>query len=517
MKGMTGSRRGRMLLGVFTGLLYFVSFPPVEAGAVAFVALVPLLAAARCETPGRAFLLGWLAGTVACTALVSTSVFEAASRYFEHATWGNALFAFMVPQLYGAPYVGVFAALVCRPLRDRSVVMALFVVPAAWVVCEFVRSNIGHGAPWVLLAHSQHDWIRLIQIAEITGAFGVSFLVIMVNVAALLVMDAVRGRRRARDAMVAAGLTMVVIAGVLTFGSIQSARWRRPQGRTIRIALVQGNVPQRWRYSPREIAKSVKRFRELTARTAADKPDLVVWPENAVGVLLPANAELLGEGVDGLVPDGRLLLGAPRALPGASGSAVLRNSAFLLDEDGEVDATYDKIRLTPFAESSPWRTLPWLHSRSVSDDLYTSGTEWTIFDLPAGRFATMICYEAIYPDIARRFVSEGAELFVNISNDDWFGQRPALAQHLHAALFRAIENRRFLLRATNSGLTVVVDPRGAIVEALPPSEPGALVASVVMLPTITFYARYGDVFAWGCVLLLLALPLSMVVGRRRSL
>jgi apolipoprotein N-acyltransferase len=143
--------------------------------------------------------------------------------------------------------------------------------------------------------------------------------------------------------------------------------------------------------------------------------------------------------------------------------------------------------------------IPVLRRRYARADVYTAGTEANVFALGEHGFGTLICFEAIYPGLARELVRRGATFLVNISNDDWFGQRPALAQHLHAALFRAVEHRRFLVRATNTGLTAVIDPRGAVVASLPAAQAAALVATVTSQRLLTPYARWGDVFAWLCV------------------
>jgi apolipoprotein N-acyltransferase len=194
-----------------------------------------------------------------------------------------------------------------------------------------------------------------------------------------------------------------------------------------------------------------------------------------------------------------LLLGAPRAVERAPGRVEFRNSAFLLDGAGRVTAQYDKLRLTPFAEYEPWPSNALARRRFARRDVYAPGETWTLFEVRDVRFATLICYEAIYPALARRFVREGATFLVNISNDDWFGSRPALTQHLHAALLTAVAHRRPLVRATNTGITAVVTPAGAIVARAPAGEPATLVVEVHPVRALSLYTRVGDVFAWLCV------------------
>ena len=493
-----------LLAALATGGLYFGAFPPLDLGLLAWVALVPLLAVVTRQSRRAAFLTGWLAGTIGIYALVAPSIHEAALRYAPEHPLVAWLLALTIPQFYGALYVGIFA-LLARVLAGAAPPLAeLVLLPAAWVACEVVRSQIGDGCPWVLLGHSQYRQLGVIQVADLGGVPAVSYAVALVNVAiALQLRRRLPGGTRLAIAALAGG----VLAGVWAYGERQVERWARPDGPVLRAVLVQGDVPDDWRYNLRRVPDTLRRLTELTAQVPQPpEPDLIVWPENAVSVLIDDQGGILADVSRRLPERTALLVGAPRAVP-RGGGAELRNAALVLAR-GRVTGAYDKLRLTPFGETYPFGLAAWLPPPVGG---YSPGTEWALLDAAGHRFAALICYEAIYAGLVRRLVAEGAEFLVNISNDGWFGQQPSLAQHFHAALFRAVENRRFLLRGTNAGITAIVDARGAVVAEAPRAVPFALDGTLVPIAHRTLYVRVGDLFGWACVVLV-----AVAIARRRG-
>jgi len=521
-------------LAAASGLLYFAAFPPLDLGALAFVALVPLLLALRGASGGRAFLLGWLTGSLGICLLVSDSIYAAAARYFGGGSLALATFALLLPQVLGALWFGVFAWL-ARGWERRAPAVAPLLPASAWVACELARSWLGWGSPWVLLGHSQHERLWLVQIADLGGVLAVSFVVAVVNGAfaaaishalphtpagrhpqhlsgAATVRERLAAIRRDanRSLTVAAPIAWVVVllGAAAIYGHRQLEAWDpdRLQGERLDLVLVQPNLPTLGRATLAAVPANLRVLVEQT-RSAPASVDLVVWPENAIGFSIAANPGLMQQAAAALPPGAHLLLGAPREVDAGAGAAF-RNSAFLLDGRGDVRAWYDKLRLTPFAETSPLAGSGALERRFAAGDTYTPGDTLTLFSLADTRFAVLICWEAIYADLARAAVRDGAEWLVNISNDDWFGGRAALAQHRVAAGFRAVETRRFLARATNSGLTTVFDPRGERVADLPAGVAATASATVLPIAGLTFYARHGDAFACLCVALFAALRLT---------
>lgn len=509
-------RPGQILLALGSGLLYAAAFPPFDVGELAFLALVPLLLVVL--APGmrarRRFLLGWLAGTVATSLLVTTSVVAAAERYFALSPGPAWLAGLLAPQLYGAPYFGLFALLAGAAVeRCRGPAGAALAIAAAWTSCDFLRSQLGDGCPWVLLAHSQHAHPTLLQVADLGGAPAVSFLVALVNAAVVLALTALRtplpGRRRvlARLAL----LLACVLGTSALYGRVQLARWSAPAGEPLRVAVVQGNLPDAWRYSLGAQPEALRRMQQLTAGIAAQAPDLVVWPENAISVAPDATSSDFAAAIRGAPAHVRLLVGAPRAGEAGPGRAALYNAAFAIGPDGALSPVYDKLRLTPWAEGAPWPlgALPGLWP--VTPGAYSPGSVRALPDLRGQPYAVSICSEAIDAGLIRAQVRQGATFLVNIANDGWFGDRPAAAQHAGAALLRAVENRRALVRVTATGISQVVAPSGVVLGEVPAGVAGTLVATVTPQHATTVYTRAGDAFAWLCVL-----GLSAILARRAT-
>ena len=258
-----------LALAALAGVVYWAAQPPLAAGMLAFVALVPLLLAVRDATPLRGAALGWLAGTIACNGLTSASI-RAALLRAGHPGWLAAAEALVVPQLCGALYFAAFGAFVALLQRRRpGTPWRVVLVPAAWVAGELARSRIGDGMPWVLLAHAVVGLPDLLQVADLAGAYGVSFVVALVNVlVALLIERPLPGWDRLRlPVAVAAG----ILVAVVVYGRAQLVRWRDPGGTPIRVALVQGNIPDAWRSSLGSLPAVLARY-QVSGRPGGARP-----------------------------------------------------------------------------------------------------------------------------------------------------------------------------------------------------------------------------------------------------
>jgi apolipoprotein N-acyltransferase len=480
-----------VVLGVVSGLLYLAAHPPAGAGALAFVALVPLLVAVRGRSVATGFLAGWVAGTIACNGLTTASIFAALMRA-RHPPWLAGVEALVVPQLYGALWFAVFGAYAAALARRQPRASDVLVLPAAWVAGELVRSRLGDGMPWVLLAHAQTASPTLLQVADVTGAYGVSFVVAVVNAA---IVTALVAADRARRAGLVAAL---VVAAAVGYGRVQLVRWERPGGAALHVAVVQGAIPDGWRESLARQQDAVARYRTLVERAARDRPALVVLPENAVGVAPATNPDVLAEIARPLAgSNAMLVVGGPRVVSTESGRASVRNAAYLVDEGGAVRGVYDKLRLVPFGETPPWLLPRSLRERLALPDDYSPGDTPTILRHADVAIGPAVCWEGIYAELVRPQVRAGATLLASLSNDDWFGGRAAVEQHFRATLLRAVETRRWLVRATNTGVTAIVDPRGVAVVA-PRAEAVVLPGRVTLETGVTAYVWFGDVFAWVC-------------------
>ena len=495
-------------LAALSALLLVGAYPPCDWGWLAWVTLVPLLLAIEEQSPRRAFAIAYVAGLLYFLGLLSWLLYVSAI--------GWVLLA-----AYLALFVGLFGWFVGFLTPHVSPRASLVLVPAAWVALEWARSHLLTGFGCGLLGYTQWRWLPVIQIADIVGAYGVSFLVVLVNVALW------RGWRARRQPQPLIALPLVV-GGVLAV-TVAYGIWRLRMpiaGEAIRVAVVQGNIPQSRKWDAAWRDEILQQYMRLTARAVAtDRPSLIVWPETSVPGLLGID-ETVTNALVRLVAQVRVpcVVGAPTERVLATGLA-LYNSAVLVTPDGGLEARYDKLHLVPYGEFLPFeRSLPWLRHLLPPLGDFSPGREATVFTIEgqetgdkrqvivgsALRFSTLICFEDVFPSLARRFVRDGARLLAVITNDAWFGPTGAAAQHAQASVFRAIENRVSVVRAANTGLSCLIDPRGRLTASVQDNGGRRLfVAGSLTQPVLipasaeTIYNRCGDWFAVACVLLVL--------------
>jgi apolipoprotein N-acyltransferase len=401
------------------------------------------------------------------------------------------------------------------------------VCSAAWVTLEWVRGwFLFGGFGWNGLGVSQHSVVPLIQFASVTGVYGVSALVCFVNFA--LFFTARRFVLKLyhpellRQPSWEFYIAMILICGASAQG-LREIR-HRESPRTLRLAMVQGNIPQSLKFDPREKPMILERYERLTRLAIAGKPDLIIWPETATPQPMRYDADSFAL-VTNLAAkaDACLLTGTIDATPHSS-PPELFNGAILVCPEGRIAGIYHKIHLVPFGEYVPLRRLavPFLKllgpkGYEVGDDYgFENGKEFTVFEVGGVRFGPVICFEDTMPDLYRHFVQRGVDFMVNVTNDAWFKTSPAAEMHLANAVFRAAETRRPLVRCTNNGVTCVVDEFGFVRMRLQPFT-DASVNCELALPAaraITFYTQHGDVFVGVCALLGSSVILWFAVARR---
>jgi apolipoprotein N-acyltransferase len=496
------------LVALGTGAaLYALALPPFDWAPFGWLALVPLVLIVRGRSPAWALGYGALYGLLSAWA-VGPWMAQAWVRFFGM-SWP---LAFLVASGYGlatwGATFGIFAAGASVLLRREGTWIGHLTLPALWVGAEFVRARIiGH--PWGLLGYTQHAQLGLIQIAALTGVYGVSFLVALGNV---VIAEAIRASRGCSVRAIARSL-LVPTAVVLTLWCLGFAVAERgPAGGFAArpVAIVQTNVPPAYQwtraYSERQLLAHLRATEELSQTV---HPALIVWPEHAVTRYLesePMLAARLGALATSRGAD--LLFGVPRFEGGHT-----YNSIRLITSGGRNGGYYDKQRLLPFAEANPLST-PANTAPSNDPHVFTSGDGPGVLRSFVN-LGLSICFEITYPELVNRSVQAGAELLVNVSNDGWLdaGNGVAGRQHFAMAVFRAVETRRYLVRATTTGVSGFVDPYGRVLQTLGPRTAGVLTASVAGRGTITPYVRFGDTFAVVC----LAVAAASIFGRRAAL
>jgi apolipoprotein N-acyltransferase len=505
--------RRTLALAILSGLLLAASFPTIDLSLLAWVGLVPLFLALRDRTPKQAFWTGGIAGLVYfCGTIywVTNSI-----HFYGHVPLVPASCITLLLCAYCALYPAIFAAASVR-LRLRP---ALFFIaaPALWTALELARTYVFSGFPWALLGYTQYRSLPLIQFADITGVYGVSFLIVLVNAALAGLIGS--GRRWLPLATAAA-----LVAMVLAYGY---HRLHEPEGTgSIRIAVVQGNIEQDRKWDPAYQSDVIATYYRLTGDALKERPDLVIWPETATPFYFGGAGDFAvrTDELRRFVRSTRtpLLTGTP-TYEKRDGRYLLMNSAVFLDGKGAVDAMYTKHHLVPFGEYVPLKSsiLFFVDKLVQAIGDFQPGTKFTVVNEPSASLgrnvpvSTVICYEIIFPDLVRRFVDDGATVMTNITNDAWFGRSGAPYQHFAMAVFRAVENHVPLARAANTGVSGFIDKYGRVLAKSPLFTEAMLVHDLVPGTGKTFYTRHGDVFAWLCTiasLLLLAAPLRRTGG-----
>jgi apolipoprotein N-acyltransferase len=496
--------RFRLLIGAISGAALSLSFTGLYLSIYSWICVGVLLLAVFGARGRVAFACGFLHALL----FVLTSVPWIATVLSVHGGLSRAggwAVLLLIAAAWGV-LVGSFTLIVHR-ISQRSIEIACVAAPFVWVTFEFVRAHLPEiSFPWNLLGYPASANLGLLQITTLTGIYGLSFLAAGFNALLAWVVASKKMPMRQRIA-IAGGATAILVIVMLTGPQLV------PETKAQHFArAVQLNFPEVPEYPPDWFAKNASQLDEiakLSLAPSAEKPDFLVWPEapapfsfeDTQFAKLASNlATHFGHpflaGVIEWKPPVDLLDRIP------PGQQAAYNSAILVDPQGQRVFTYDKIHLVPFGEYEPF---PLIHRvvANISTEVggFRKGNKYAVGRLSNGdTFGTFICYEAIYPGEVRRFAANGAQLLLNISNDGWFGRSAAAEQHLHMVRVRAVENRRWIVRATNNGFTASIDPYGRMVETLPPDVRTAADLPYDFRTDETIYTRFGDWFAWLCVI-----------------
>ena len=480
------------------GLAIAIAFLDPRAWPLGWVGLVPLFALApHTQRKRSAFLDGWIVGVIAngtaCAWLVETIDRFGGFPIVVALFFYGALIAFTA-----IPF-GIVGAL----LRWAGPQASILLAPALWVSGEFLFPNF---FLW-RMAYSQREVLWLVQIGDVTGPYGLSFVM------AWFASALSRARRRPLalvPPLVAAALLCAY--GVVRVDTIRSEMASAPEAS---IGLVQGNLSLIEKGQGNLFQANVERYRRLSL-DLDPVPDLIVWPETVVGWAIPRDATFLGDHDPFPEAPAPVVFGAI-SYEGAGEDVHWFNSAFLRMNDGRVNGRYDKLVLMPFGEFLPFSsTFPWIKSLSPNTGDFTPGDGPVVLEVtPDLRVGALVCYDDMLAGHVREAARQGATVLLTLANDAWFGDSAALDLHESLGLWRAIENRRFLVRATNTGLTSVIDPLGVVTLELPTWIETAETTQVQLLEIPSLYQEYGDLFAWSAVAL--ALALLLISGWRGSL
>ncbi len=511
----------RVLLSSCAGLALALAYSSSKWSWFALIALIPMLVALRSVINAKAVLgYSWLLGVCFCAG----TLYWIAITYHRYAEkpYFDSIGRVLLLSSFEAVFVAAsVTSAICIARRSRVSVVAS--LPIAWVAGEWLRSCFPIGFPWGLLGNSLSRDLRVIQIAEFTGVYGISALIVFVNAALFSIVfePLSRAARLRRSTILAVLLSIVFGFGAVRLSQLEAAN---PEG-MVKVGIAQGGLPQTFHFQRDSIPSNFRVYEAVTKSLSLLHPAVIIWPENAIGFVFqpdgiyPASLDIEKEFRDRvlrLAAESRtpLLFGAPALY--FSDEISMRNRAYLISAQGEVLDHDDNIKLVPFSEYLPARSLlgrfmETLVKRPVP---YSAGDLQQIFDVGGTRLGVIICYESIFPYLSQRLVKGGANVLVNISNDTWSGASSAPYEFLSADVMRAVENHAPLVRVANSGISAVIAPTGRIFGATQLFRRTAEVEQVRWSGSETFYTQYGDIFSEACcaltILGLVWLALQMI-------
>jgi len=493
-----------MLLAAISGLLLTGAFPKIGFDWLIWFALLPLLYALKNMPAWAAFRMGFVTGLIHFLTLLYWLV--PVMRTYGYLP---AYLSITVLCLFAA-VLALFIALFSATLTaiGKTPVRSLIMIPIGWVALEYLRTFIFSGFPWELLGYSQFNRLQLIQISDIFGVYGLSALIALTN-ATLFISLLHFTKRRWQDSKISNRLAVgSIIILMAAFGlTLLYGNWRlndmnkqMAASPKARVAVIQGNIDQAIKWNPAFQIDTVKKYNRLSASIIEQHPNLIVWPESATPFFFLYDikpSELVFEGIHQTAKD--YLIGSPSFVR-LNDVAKYFNSAYLISPQSKTMGKYDKTHLVPYGEYVPFKKwLPFLGKIVAQVGDFKAGAIGNTLQWKDQKIGVQICYEIIFPGLSRAMARNNASLLINITNDAWFGTTSGPYQHFSMAVFRAVENKRSLARAANTGISGFIDPAGRILAATALLEEAAVVRPIPLLTEKTVYTIIGDLFARLCM------------------
>lgn len=511
-------------LAAVSGILLALAFPGgPEIWPLVFIALSPLLYAIDKGSARLTFSAGLVTGMIHFLSLLYWIVIVLG--HYGNLPWFFSYPALFFLALYMALYVGLFALCARAFFTKLTPIVALWLTPAAWVGLDWLRSWLFSGFPWMDPGYALWRNPVLIQAADLVGHHGITYLIVLIStLAALLLRPGIGDGKKGRKRLI---LPVVLLLVVVSIYSV--LRWRQLEeglatAKRIPIAIVQGNIEQGVKWSPEHQGETVAAYLDLTASLndnarGTKHPALVVWPETAMP-FYPTNNRLtedLQEMTGRL--DMALLTGVPwyEVIDREKKLFKFFNRAQLIGTTGEFLGHYEKSHLVPYGEYVPLKPLlPFIAPLVESVGDFTPGTIEQPLTWQQARMGVLICFESIFPDLARKWVQAGANVLVNLTNDAWYGKSSAPYHSLAMTVLRAIETRRSLVRSANTGISGFIDPLGRMDRQSGLFEPWAAVEEVILQDGETLWVRGGYLFAPVCFLVTCSVIAGLAIRHRRA-
>ncbi|RKZ33676.1 apolipoprotein N-acyltransferase [bacterium] len=471
-----------LFLIIISGIMWALAFPPFPLGFLAFFMLIFLWnAIEQVNKWSDAVKLGYIWGLIAS--------FGVLWWIFIPTIPGMIMLVLFLP-LYSTLY-----CLLHYVIARRHPQIAVLVAPILFVGIEFIRSYGKLGFPWMNLSYTMTKYPVLIQFADIVGSFGISFWIVAINVCVYFLLI-----HPFRWKFWVSGIAMLILLfGAYGYGTYKMRK--NIDGAPMKIALLQGNIDpyQKWTAQMRTV--NVRTYTRMINSIGSDV-DLCILPETATACYYRRSKSMFLPLVNAVCE-----IGIPTLMGTIDYDDNNRqkyfNSAILVMPDGSYEQKYNKIQLVPFSEYIPLQDrFTSLRKLNFGGSHFTAGDKFTVFHIDGAKFSVLICYESIFGWLAKEFRSRGAHFLVNITNDGWFGETPGPYQHAMFNVMRAIENRCWIARCANTGISMFIDPRGTITRKTQLFQQAILIEEINLTQVETIYHKIGDIFGWGSLVLM---------------
>jgi apolipoprotein N-acyltransferase len=478
-------------LAVLSGIFLFLSFPRYSVGFLAWFALAPLLLALKNKSILASLGIGFITGLTYYIGIIYW-ISHVIVTYGHLPCWLGLVIMLLLAS-YLSIYVALFSAGVAYFRKNN--ISDMLSAPLLWTTLEYIKSHLLTGFPWENLAYSQYLYKAVIQIVDITGIYGLTFVIVFINVILNDCLSSEKTQKVIVKEFIAGCVVFTVLYGYGVF-RIEEVRQRIITSDNLEVLLVQGNIDQSVKWSPKYQVETINIYENLTRAENINPGGLIVWPETACPFFFQDIDEKHLRITD-IAKDAKsyLLFGSPSYKRDGKNQLIYYNSAFILSPRGNILGRYNKVHLVPYGEYVPLRSIfPFIDKLTAGIGDFQSGEGFYPLSIGSHSLGTLICYEAILPEASRIYKKNGAELLINITNDAWFGETSAPYQHLSMTLFRAIENRLYLIRAANTGISAIIDPIGRVVDRTRLFEKDNLKGTVKFSKIPSCYSKYGDIF-----------------------
>jgi len=481
-------------LAILSGILVGISYPPFHLGFLIYIGLIPLIHILLNGDPKQAMRNAFIAS-------ITTNFI---SLYWIGMNSGAGFLPVFASLIGAVLYLSIFFFFFGRLVAylEKKYSKGLIAIPFAWVTMELVRSYGALGFPWINLAVTQTEYLPLIQSADFLGTYGISFWILLINIGFYIVITSDKKIKSLIS-------TLLIFVIVLIYGIIRIDSFTVPSEKTLTVAVTQPNINPDEKWDPESREQNFALMHGLLDTALAMQPDMVLWPESAVPAYLRLSGHrrrpITNKLIDAQIP---LLSGTVDRTIDEERNKYYYNSSIFLDADGSYKI-YNKIHLVPFAEYIPLsEKFDALLKLNFGQANFTHGTEYKVFEVDSVKFSNVICYESSVPQLLRKFVLNGAQFLTIEANDGWLGKSAGPYQHFELAKLRAVENRVQVVRCANTGISGHIDQLGRVIDKVPLDKKRIFLAQVNPSTQITFYTKYGNVFALLCGFILIIIIIS---------